>query len=250
LAGFITCWNPNVTKVVAPAAAVAAAAPVAAAATAAAVTEAVTDVADAAATTTLLPLLTLAPTSTTVNITATAGGEESGGIFGNMWVVGLGLLGLAVIGAIVAAVCCGACGGGDKPKKKKKTKRASKTSADETSTASVPENEPFIPADRAAAVAAPVVYAAPQTYAAPVATYTTPMAQYAQYPGPAMASQVMMAPAVATQQYAGSYVQMAQPAPVVYAAGQSIATSADVFNMMDRNHDGVLTRSEFNQVVR
>merc|ERR1712054_519828 len=69
-----------------------------------------------------------------------------------------------------------------------------------------------------ATAAAPMTYAASTTYAAPAATYA----------------------ASAPMTYAA--------APTTYASAATYAAPAmSAFNMLDRNHDGVITRAEFEQ---
>merc|ERR1719432_616084 len=69
----------------------------------------------------------------------------------------------------------------------------------------------------------------------------------AAYASPANPAQSYITQAAPTVTYGESYITQAAPT-VTYGAPVPAPMSA--FDMMDRNHDGVITRSEFNQAVQ
>lgn len=136
---------------------------------------------------------------------------------------------LAVIGGLVYAFYP------SKDKKPKKKKRAVKA--------------PEVPAPAPVAMPAPVITTSvpmpAYTYAAPTVQYAAPM----QYAAPVQS--VQYAAPVQSVQYRPASVSIA---PATYAAPAIAAEpvtglAAAAFNALDSNHDGVITREEFNAAM-
>merc|ERR1711972_96288 len=100
---------------------------------------------------------------------------------------------------------------------------------------------PVMVAEPVTTVAAPQTFAAPPVMVAePVMTYTAPQPVMTTVAAP----QMMVEP-IAT--YAAQPMTVA-PAMTTMALPTTYGTTGDLFSTLDRNHDGVLTRSEFNRM--
>merc|ERR1711957_546063 len=122
-------------------------------------------------------------------------------------------------------------------------------------------------------MAAPTTVVAPPVYAAPVATMSAfdaldrnhdgviTRAEFnaaqgsASIPAITYAAPSMTYAAPAMQTYAAPVITYAAPAmmmtePMAYAAPAAAYGSVSMFDQIDRNHDGVITRAEFQQYQR
>jgi len=96
------------------------------------------------------------------------------------------------------------------------------------------------------------IYGAPPTQGAaqmaPGTIYGAPPTQGAVFAAPGMAppGAVFAAPAQAGGYFAAPMTQ----APMTQVPGTAGATGADMFTMMDTNHDGVVSREEFARALQ
>merc|ERR550537_1992742 len=103
--------------------------------------------------------------------------------------------------------------------------------------------------------AAPAVTAAPMTYMAQTTTTTAPPATAVTYAAPSPYQTIQMAPTAAAVHAAPAQTTYAAP-PTTYAAPSMAygapmpATTTSAFDMLDRNHDGVISRAEFAQAMQ
>eukprot|EP00439_Symbiodinium_sp_Y106_P066027 s369_g10.t1 len=108
------------------------------------------------------------------------------------------------------------------------------------------------PAQGAAQMAPGTIYGAPPTQGAaqmaPGTIYGAPPTQGAVFAAPGMAppGAVFAAPAQAGGYFAAPMTQ----APMTQVPGTAGATGADMFTMMDTNHDGVVSREEFARALQ
>merc|ERR1711979_170207 len=83
--------------------------------------------------------------------------------------------------------------------------------------------------------------AAPPVYAAAPVMVAEPVMTYAAAPQPVMYAEPVMTTVAAPP-------MTIAPAMTTMALPTTYGTTGDLFSTLDRNHDGVLTRSEFNRM--
>jgi len=187
---------------------------------------------------------TLAPTTTTTTTTTTTvaanSSSSSFGSFGNSlgsssiewyWIL---LIALALCAAAAAAYFLMSGGSKKRGPEKKKKKRAAAPPPQAAAPAPAPEPQPFVTTSQ------PVYYttAAPTYQAAPITTAMRAAPVYSA--APAVGSSFVMASApVATTSI-----------PISSYAVQPMALQGANFDALDRNHDGVISRNEFNAMMR
>jgi len=191
---------------------------------------------------TLAPLssTTLAPTTAT---TTTVGGNSSSSSFGSFgsssgsssiewyWI---GLIALALCAAAVAAYFLMSGGKKKRGPEKKKKKRAAAPPPQAVAPTLAPEPQPALTTSQ------PVYYttAAPVYQAAPITTAVRAAPVYSAAPVVGSSFVMASAPVATTSRPIASY------------AVQPAALQGANFDALDRNHDGVISRNEFNAMMR
>jgi hypothetical protein len=155
------------------------------------------------------------------NETALADGGSSGSS-GSWPVWGWILLALGILG-IIGGIAVMMLGGSKKEQKPKKKKRATATKAATAPSSPEVPTPPAMTAPPVYVAAAPTVMTAPPVYVA----------------APTVQTRAIPAPMAMPIQTVADPVQMATPVP----------TFGPTFDQLDRNHDGVVTRAEFNAAM-